>query len=84
MMFGRFFGGGKYSSCVLREVENCREALADSGLRRTLPERSPKVAEAEALRPLQAVLEMLAVIGDEKTARDGFIAVLCCFDMQKD
>jgi hypothetical protein len=71
LMCGAFFGGGKYSSWLLREVENCREVLAAIGLRRAWLVRSPKLVAPG----LHATLEMLAVIVDESTARDEFIAV---------
>ena len=72
-MFGRFLGGGKNSSCVLRDVENCLEAETVSG-RRRVELRSPYVVAVEEARPLQAVLVRLAVRGEEYKALDGFIA----------
>jgi hypothetical protein len=71
LMWSAFFGGGKYSSWLLREVENCREVLAAMGLSRAWLVRSPKLVAPG----LHTTLEMLAVIVGENTARDEFIAV---------
>lgn len=71
-MLGRFFGGGKYSSCDLLDVENCLEADIVMG-RRTDELRSPYVVALEEARPLQAVLLRLAVRVGANSALDGFI-----------
>ena len=72
-MLGRFFGGGKYSSCDLRDVENCLEADIVMG-RRMDEHRSPGVVAVEEARPLQADLLRLAVRLGANSALDGFIA----------
>lgn len=72
MMLGRFFGGGKYSSCDLLDVENCLEADIVMG-RRMDELRSPYVVAVEEARPRPAVLLRLAVKVGVISALDGFI-----------
>ena len=73
LILGRFFGGGKYSSCDLLDVENCLEAEIVIG-RRIDELRSPHVVAVEEARPRQAVLRRLAVRVGANSALDGFIA----------
>ena len=80
LMLGAFLGGSKYSSCCLREVENCLLAGLPSGCTRDHVLRRPVDVIEDLARPLYRVCERSQESGFDMSSFDEFMSMIQRFD----